>query len=65
LNEEKGTVKMHAAKKQELFAKALQDGIINDPRWQELLDEPMPVWAVLELALNLVQKLDPPRNSYD
>jgi hypothetical protein len=45
--------------------KALERGIINDPQWLHKLDEPVPLWAVLDLALQLVDKLEPKYWSYD
>lgn len=51
--------------KMELGQKALQAGILNDPQWLDRLDEPMPLWVVLELAFKLMDKLDPPSISYD
>jgi len=45
--------------------RALELGIIKDPNWLDRLDDSMPVWAVLELALQLIEKLDPPYKSYD
>lgn len=44
---------------------ALQKGIINDPDWLEKLDDSMPVWAVLQLLLELMGKLESNYNSYD
>ncbi|MNI34162.1 hypothetical protein D3C73_881450 [compost metagenome] len=51
--------------KLELGKKALEAGIIKDPQWLDRLDDPMPVWAVLEVALLLIERLDPPTISYD
>jgi len=51
--------------KKALGEKALADGIIKDPEWLEKLDESLPLWAVLEIAFNLLEKLDPPCGSYD
>ena len=51
--------------KLELGKKALEKGLMKDPQWLEWLEEPMPMWAVLELALALMEKLDPPSVSYD
>jgi hypothetical protein len=51
--------------KRELGRRALELGIIEDPHWLERLDDPMSVWAVLELAVRLMEKLDPPSVSYD
>ncbi|WP_281887053.1 hypothetical protein [Paenibacillus sp. YYML68] len=44
---------------------ALQKGIIKDPRWLDRLDDPMPTWAVLELMLELLDRLEPSYTSYD
>ncbi|CAG7611223.1 hypothetical protein PAESOLCIP111_01347 [Paenibacillus solanacearum] len=44
---------------------ALQKGIINDPNWLEKLDDSMPVWAVLEMLLGVMEKLETNYSSYD
>ncbi len=44
---------------------ALAKGIIVDPSWLEQLDEPMPVWAVLEMALHLLEVVEPTYQCYD
>jgi hypothetical protein len=49
----------------ELGKKALEAGIMKDPQWLDRLDEPMPLWVLLELAFMLIEKLDPPTVSYD
>ncbi|UQZ81861.1 hypothetical protein SK3146_01017 [Paenibacillus konkukensis] len=51
--------------KKHIGEKALEKGIINDPQWLEKLDDTMPVWAVLDLFLQLVDRLEPDYNSYD
>lgn len=51
--------------KQLIGEKALEKGIINDPRWLEKLDEPMPVWAVLELFLQIRESIGSDYHSYD
>jgi hypothetical protein len=51
--------------KTDLGKKALDLGLIKDPQWLDRLDDQMPVWAVLELALRMMEKLDPPFMSYD
>jgi hypothetical protein len=56
---------MTAAGKKDIIEKALAAGIINDPRWLDSADEPMPAWAVMELALKLLEQIDPPYGSYD
>jgi hypothetical protein len=49
----------------ELYRKAQTMGIINDPQWLNRLNDPMPVWAVLEIVLKLIDIVDPPSKSYD
>jgi hypothetical protein len=51
--------------KEMICKKALTMGIINDPTWLHRLNEPMPVWAVLEVVLKLIDIVDPPSKSYD
>jgi hypothetical protein len=51
--------------KKELYKRAQTMGIINDPQWLNRLNEPMPVWAVLEIVLKLIDIVDPPSKSYD
>lgn len=51
--------------KQEIVKRALTEGLIHDPKWLERVDEPLPAWAVLELALHLIERLDPPGLPYD
>ncbi|GIP37394.1 hypothetical protein J31TS4_06740 [Paenibacillus sp. J31TS4] len=51
--------------KRELVERALKEGLIHDPSWQHRLEEPMPAWAVLELVLHLLERLDPPGIGYD
>lgn len=51
--------------KVELGKKALEAGMIKDPQWLDRLDEPMPLWVLLEIAFKLIDKLDPPTISYD
>jgi hypothetical protein len=51
--------------KEAIYKKAQTMGIIKDPTWLDRLDEPMPVWAVLEVILLLIDVVDPPAKSYD
>ncbi|MFD0694744.1 hypothetical protein ACFQZT_11625 [Paenibacillus sp. GCM10027628] len=51
--------------KLELGKKALESGLMKDPQWLDRLDEPMPLWVLLEVAFQLMEKLDPPTVSYD
>lgn len=56
---------MNEQEKREIVKRALAEGLIHDPKWLERLDEPMPAWAVFELTLNLLERLDPPSFTYD
>jgi hypothetical protein len=51
--------------KVELGKKALELGILNDPQWLDRLDDSMPLWAILQIAFQLIERLDPPSISYD
>ncbi|MCR8842879.1 MULTISPECIES: hypothetical protein [Paenibacillus] len=51
--------------KLDLFNRAVRAGIIKDPQWQDRLDEPVPLWVVLELTMKLNELLDPPHKPYD
>jgi hypothetical protein len=51
--------------KVELGKKALEFGILKDPQWLDRLDDPMPMWAILQVAFQLIERLDPPTISYD
>lgn len=54
--------------KRRLGEEALRKGIISDPHWLERLNDPMPVWAALQMILELVDKLEKlstEYNSYD
>ncbi|MDQ1909351.1 hypothetical protein RAC89_02405 [Paenibacillus sp. GD4] len=52
--------------KQRLGEAALQRGVIKDPQWLERLDDSMPVWAVLQMMLELLDRLEPEEYmSYD
>lgn len=56
---------MHDQMKQEIVKRALAEGLIHDPAWLDKPDDPMPAWAVLEVALHLLEKIDPPCSTYD
>lgn len=49
----------------EVVRKALEEGLIDDRRWLDHPDEPMPAWLVLEIALKLIDRLDPPYIGFD
>ncbi|QRG65822.1 glycoside hydrolase family 73 protein [Brevibacillus choshinensis] len=42
--------------KLDLGTRALKEGLLTSPEWLSKLDEPMPVWAVLAVALRLLDK---------
>lgn len=42
--------------KLDLGNRTLQEGLLTSPEWLDKLDEPMPVWAVLAVALRLLDK---------
>jgi len=53
-------------RKSELFRKALEAGVVSDPEWESRLDDPVPLWLVLELLLRLKAQLEPPASApYD
>jgi hypothetical protein len=51
--------------KRKIGESALEKGIIKDPHWLERLDDSMPVWAVLEMMLELLERQEPSYTSYD
>ncbi|MCG7406691.1 hypothetical protein MH117_04615 [Paenibacillus sp. ACRRX] len=51
--------------KNELFRKAWEAGIIKDPQWCSRLDEPAPLWVMLDIALKLNEMFDPPHKPFD
>jgi hypothetical protein len=52
-------------RKLELVRKLMEAGIIEDPQWQDRLEEPVPLWVVLELAVKLMERTDPPHRPFD
>jgi hypothetical protein len=51
--------------KEDLFKKAFRYGIIKDPQWQHSLDDAVPLWVILEMFVEVLEKIDPPYYSYD
>ncbi|AFH62141.1 hypothetical protein ACVNS2_15955 [Paenibacillus caseinilyticus] len=51
--------------KKQIGERALHKGVIDDPSWLERLDEPLPAWAVLQMLLELMDKVEPNYSSYD
>ncbi|WP_169306557.1 hypothetical protein [Cohnella pontilimi] len=44
---------------------ALDAGIIEDPQWLDRLEEPVPMWVVLDLLLRWIDRTDPQNGPYD
>jgi len=40
-------------------------GIIEDPQWLERLNEPVPLWVVLDLLLRWIDRSDTQNGPYD
>lgn len=51
--------------KQAIAKKALEAGIIDDSQWLHRLDEQVPLWLILDIALRLKDQLDPPHKPFD
>ncbi|WP_187385798.1 hypothetical protein [Gorillibacterium timonense] len=50
----------------ELLRLAIKEGLVeNDPSWKDSLEEPLPAWVVLDIALKLLERIDPPSETYD
>ena len=56
---------MHHHTKLEIIKKALEIGLIDQPEWLDKPDESMPMWLALEIALKVIDRLDPPCIGYD
>jgi hypothetical protein len=52
-------------RKLELMRKLINSGIAKDPQWIDRLDEPAPLWVVLDLVLQLIENIDPPHQPFD
>lgn len=39
---------------------ALNAGLIEDPQWLDRLNEPAPLWVVLDLLLRTIDRIEPP-----
>lgn len=48
-----------------IIRKAMEIGIIKDPQWIERLDEPVPLWVLLEIINTLHDVLNPPHKPFD
>ncbi|MBP3967191.1 MULTISPECIES: hypothetical protein [Paenibacillus] len=52
-------------RKLELVRKLSQIGIQKDPQWVDRLDEPAPLWVVLELIVEMMERRDSPHQPFD
>ncbi|WP_219837685.1 hypothetical protein [Paenibacillus sp. R14(2021)] len=52
-------------RKLELMRRLSELGIQKDPQWLDRLDEPAPLWVVLELMVKLVEQKDSPHQPFD
>jgi hypothetical protein len=48
-----------------LIRKLMDAQIIEDADWADKLDEPVPLWFVLELTVRLMERVDPPHRPFD
>ncbi|MBB6636781.1 hypothetical protein [Cohnella thailandensis] len=44
---------------------AKEAGILEDPQWLERLDEPVPLWVVLDMLLKWLDRMEPRDGPYD
>jgi hypothetical protein len=44
---------------------AQEAGLIEDPQWLERLNEPVPLWVVLDLILKWIDRMEPNNGPYD
>ena len=52
-------------RKLELLRKLTRFGIQKDPQWLDRLDEPAPLWVVLELLMRVDGAREPPHQPFD
>ncbi|WP_202903296.1 hypothetical protein [Gorillibacterium massiliense] len=57
---------MTKADKIALLRRAIEEELLdNDPRLLDAMDEPLPAWLVLDIAIRLLDKVNPTFGSYD
>lgn len=49
----------------ELIRRIRSSGLLKDPQWLDRLQEPAPLWVVLEAMLRLQEKMEPAGRPYD
>jgi hypothetical protein len=52
-------------RKSEVLRKIKAYGIIKDPQWLDRPDELVPLWVMLEVMLELIERFNPPGQPYD
>ncbi|MBM7563465.1 hypothetical protein [Paenibacillus sacheonensis] len=52
-------------RKQEILRKLSRFGIEKKPQWLDRLDEPAPLWVVLELMIELLEQRESPHQPFD
>jgi hypothetical protein len=40
-------------------------GLIEDPQWLDRLEEPVPLWVVLDMLLRWIDRTDPQNGPFD
>ncbi|GGD64668.1 hypothetical protein [Paenibacillus nasutitermitis] len=50
-----------------LFIQKLIDAriVLKDPQWLDRLDEPAPLWVILDIMMQLIERSDPPYQPFD
>ncbi|CAH1195903.1 hypothetical protein PAECIP111893_00776 [Paenibacillus plantiphilus] len=49
----------------ELVQKLVDAGVLKDPQRLNRLDESVPLWVVLEMMVNMLERIDPPHQPFD
>ncbi|MFS0722573.1 hypothetical protein [Paenibacillus sp. 1P07SE] len=49
----------------DLLRRIRASGLLKDPQWLDRLHEPVPLWVLLEVILNLQEKVEPVGRPYD
>ncbi|MFC4809443.1 hypothetical protein [Paenibacillus sp. GCM10023250] len=52
-------------RKLELLRKLNRLGIQKDPQWLDRLDEPAPLWVVLEMMVSMLEQRESPGQPFD
>lgn len=44
---------------------SLDAGLLENPQWLERLEEPVPLWVVLDMLLRSIDRMDPQNGPFD